>query len=268
MQEGNASCTYAHDTSDMKNRCFGCGGNHMKRECPHQPKTGKTDPKKVSKVKATKEGEKGETVEKIAKEQPTSEEPSPGSSSPPTTTTSRMAGTPEKPLGRETTAELLSEATSLLKTLRSMKVLRVKELKPVGTDGLAPVGLLDGGATNGLRRAHEQELERMYPVRVELASGSTTLFRVDDHKTLLSKDHVEVIVPLHRLVGLVKINHPDHGRIDCALRGGCPVLPEARRWNCSAPWRRQIGGRSSLMMKYDHGGYQDFLRSLRRCGSS
>ena len=232
------SCTYAHDTSDMKNRCFGCGGNHMKRECPHQPKTGKTDPKRVSKVKATKEGEKGEIVEKIAKEQPTSEEPSPGSSPPPTTTTSRMAGTPEKPLGRETTAELLSEATSLLKTLRSMKVLRVKELKPVGTDGLAPVGLLDGGATNGLRRAHEQELERMYRVRVELASGSATLFRVDDHKTLLSKNHVEVIVPLHRLVGLgyrlqwtaagVKINHPVHGRIDCALRGGCPVLPEAK----------------------------------------
>ena len=232
-----ASCTYAHDTSDMKNRCFGCGGNHMKRECPHQPKTGKTDPKKVSKVKATKEGEKGETVEKIAKEQPASEEPSPGSSPPPTTTTSRMAETPDKPL-----------ATSLLKTLRSLKVLRVKELKPVSTDGLAPVGLLDGGATNGLRRAHQQELEKMYPVRVELASGSTTLFRVDDHKTLLSKDHVEVIVPLHRLVGLgyrlqwtaagVKINHPDHGRIDCALRGGCPVLPrgeiftddEVRSW--------------------------------------
>ena len=114
-----------------------------------------------------------------------------------------------------------------------MKVLRVKELKPVGTDGLVPVRLLDGGATNGLRRAHQQELEKMYPVRVELASGSTTLFR-----TLLSKDHVEVIVPLHRLVGLgyrlqwtaagVKINHPDHGRIDCALRGGCPVLPEAK----------------------------------------
>ena len=69
-----ASCTYVHDTSDMKNRCFGCGGNHMKRECPHQPKTGKPDPKKVSKVKATKEGEKGETVEK----QPAKEEPSRG----------------------------------------------------------------------------------------------------------------------------------------------------------------------------------------------
>ena len=188
-----------------------------------------------------------------------------------------MAETPDKPLGRESTAELLSEATSLLKTLRSMKVLRVKELKPVGTDGLAPVGLLDGGATNGLRRAHQQELEKMYPVRVELASGSTTLFRVDDHKTLLSKDHVEVIVPLHRLVGLgyrlqwtaagVKINQIMAG-LTARFVEDVRFYLKPRRWNCSASWRRQIGGRSSLMMKFDHGGHRDSLRSLQRCGSS
>ena len=176
----------------------------MKRECPHQPKTVKTDQKKVSKVKAAKEGDRVETAEKITKELPGNEEPVGGPSPSPTTTT----------LGREATAELLSEATSLLKTLRSMKVLRVKELKPVGTDGLGPVGLLDGGATNGLRRAHQQELERMYPVRVELASGSTTLFRVDDHKTLLSKDHVEVICPAPSIGGLGVSTSVDVGRCE------------------------------------------------------
>lgn len=61
----------------------------------------------------------------------------------------------------------------------------------------------------------------MYPVRVELASGSEQ-FRVEDHKTLLSCERVEVIVPLHRLVALgyrvqwtaagVKISHPEHSR--------------------------------------------------------
>ncbi|CAK9084384.1 ELMO domain-containing protein C [Durusdinium trenchii] len=59
---------------------------------------------------------------------------------------------------------------------------------------------------------------------------------VEEHNTLLTKDNVEVIVPLHRLVKLgyrlqwtsagVKITHPQSGRIECALRGGCPVLSE------------------------------------------
>ena len=77
-------------------------------------------------------------------------------------------------------------------------------------------------------------MTRLVPVTVELASGSTTLFRVKD--TLLTRDNVEVIVPLHRLVKLgcrlqwtsagVKITHPQSGKIECRLRGGCPVLPE------------------------------------------
>ncbi|CAK9098996.1 Retrovirus-related Pol polyprotein from transposon TNT 1-94, partial [Durusdinium trenchii] len=94
--------------------------------------------------------------------------------------------------------------------MMSMKMLRVKELKhKFGTDEEA-VGLLDG--------------------------GSATLYKVNEHRTLLSKEKVEVIVPLHRLVGLgyrlnwskggVKISHPEYGRIECTLRGGCPVLPE------------------------------------------
>ncbi|CAK8998127.1 unnamed protein product, partial [Durusdinium trenchii] len=64
------------------------------------------------------------------------------------------------------------------------------------------VALLDGGATNGLRRARPHEMNRLVPVTVELASGSTTLFRVKEHSTLLTKEQVEVIVPLHRLVKL------------------------------------------------------------------
>ena len=51
-----------------------------------------------------------------------------------------------------------------MKTLRSVKVLRMKELKhKVDTRGGA-VGLLDGGATNGLREALPREIPRLEPV--------------------------------------------------------------------------------------------------------
>ena len=59
-----ASCTFLHDTSDMKGKCFNCGSSgHVKRECPHKSagsaettstssSTTTPDGKKVSKVKA------------------------------------------------------------------------------------------------------------------------------------------------------------------------------------------------------------------------
>ena len=62
---------------------------------------------------------------------------------------------------------------------------------------------------------------------MELASGSTTLCKVSEHRTLLSKEPVEVIVPLHRLVALgyrlnwssagVSITHPEYGKIERTL---------------------------------------------------
>ena len=223
------SCTYIHETADMKGPGFGCGGLHMKKGT-------KPNYKKVSKVKTAKAGEKLEAGETVTKEAAEGDEPSAGSGSSPTSASVRSVDSPEKTASKDATAELLTEATSLLKTLRSMKVLRVKELRQQEGNGSGAVGLLDGGATNGLRRAHPHEVSQMFPVRVELASGSTTLFRVEHHKTLLTHDHVEVIVPLHRLVTLgyklqwtaagVKITHPEHARIQCTMRAGCPVLPE------------------------------------------
>ena len=60
----------------------------------------------------------------------------------------------------------------------------------------------------------------------------------------------------------MKINHLDHGRIDCAPRGGCPVLPEAKALELL-----------SVMEKADRGelftdGHRGSLRSLQRFGSS
>ena len=99
------------------------------------------------------------------------------------------------------------------------------------------MALLDGGATHGLREATAEERNRLIPVEVELAAGSATLYRVENHRTLLSLTPVEAIVPLHRIVEMgyridwnrkgCRIFHRHRGVIECSLRSGCPVLPEA-----------------------------------------
>ena len=136
----------------------------MKKDCPHGLKSEKGDVKKVSKVKAAKEQEKPEQGEKGVKDTTGGEESAKELGSPPTTSASSYRESPPRQSGTEAAAELLTEATSLLKTLRSVKVLRMKELKhKVDTRGGA-VGLLDGGATNGLREALPREIPRLEPV--------------------------------------------------------------------------------------------------------
>ena len=61
-------------------------------------------------------------------------------------------------------------------------------------------------------------------------------FKHPKHKTLLSVEPVEVLVPLHRVVSLgyhidwtsrgCRIAHKARGPVECRLRGGCPALPE------------------------------------------
>ena len=94
----------------------------------------------------------------------------------------------------------LPEATVLLKTLRSMKSVKVKQVNYEPRGAHQAVALLDGGATHGLRTAEAWERGELEPVQVELASGSTWLYRHKNHRTLLSLEEVEPIVPLHRLV--------------------------------------------------------------------
>ena len=47
---------------------------------------------------------------------------------------------------------------------------------------------------------HMEELESAEPVQVELACGSTMLWKKPGSMTLLSKDEVEPIIPLRMLV--------------------------------------------------------------------
>ena len=124
-----------------------------------------------------------------------------------------------------------------MKSLRSMKALQAKYLASRGEDDHlyhAGVALLDGGATHALRRGSAEELANAEPVQVELAHGSTMLWKRKGSMTLLSREEVEPIIPLRMLVengymlkwsaASCEISHPDHGKIRCWRRSGCPVM--------------------------------------------
>ena len=112
-------------------------------------------------------------------------------------------GQPGQANGGSTSAEsattLLSEATVLLKSLKSLKAMKLKQINADATTSCRPMALLDGGATHGLRMAYASEINQLEQLGVELASGTAFLYRHPAHKTLLRKTPIEPIVPLHHL---------------------------------------------------------------------
>ena len=140
------------------------------------------------------------------------------------------AGEPENP---EKVSNLVGEVQTLLKTLKpAAKTVKVKRVLP--SEG--PTGLLDGGATNALRRGSPKELAESDDVLVELAHGSVELKQYPLTGTILTKYSVEPLVPLRGLIELgfvikwgaqgCEIKHPSKGTIQCWLRNGCPVVSE------------------------------------------
>ena len=181
-------CTYLHDATDMKGQCFGCGStSHVKKECPvKRPGDQNPNTEKVKKIqkpkiaceKADKKGDKpvpapSTTTTTDAKEDgkaKVSAEPVQGRGDQPEVT----QGTPIS-----ATEELLKEAL-LLKSLKSQSLKAIR-LKSVGEGIYGAPGefaLLDGGATNALRKARPEEMQKLVPTTVELAHGTTTLYRV------------------------------------------------------------------------------------------
>ena len=242
-------CKFGHTKLEPQSeRCFNCSAlGHSKRDCPHK------NPQNVSKG----EGSKGDGFRRMAKTQKstgkgnsgktgkgTGEEPQNDKASPDldgenkgnsenqgsnkTGETSRG----EKPNADEVSG-LLSEAATLLKTLKPVtKAVKIKRVIPLE----GPTGLLDGGATNALRRGTPQELESSDQVTVELAHGSIQLKQHPLTGTILTDHQVEPIVPLQGLIELgftirwnsqgCEIKHPSRGTINCWLRNGCPVVSE------------------------------------------
>ena len=161
--------------------------------------------------------------------------------------TSSIAATADVPLGSETAyrpsagetenlekvSNLVGEVQTLLKTLKPV-ARAVKGKRALPSDG--PTGLLDGGATNALRRESPKELAESDDVLVELAHGSVELKQHPLTGTILTEHAVEPIVPLRGLIELgfvikwgaqgCEIKHPSKGTIQCWLRNGCPVVSE------------------------------------------
>ena len=246
-------CMYQHDMEGMRGRCWSCGGsNHLKKDCPYKSVSngsggGDTKtPRRVSKIKEKMTPEKsspgaaqGEKVAKVVAQDGLKEKSTDGGEAVKEPVKVSVPVTPpevqEAPKG--SAAELLKEATGLLKSLKSVKSIKLKQVVLDESLNGGQWALLDGGATHALRRARGDELEGLIAVEVELASGSATLYRSRDHHTLLSLHEVEPILPLHLLVSKgyrvvwktdgCRISHPSYGQVNCSMRQGCPVMPRA-----------------------------------------
>ena len=253
-----ALCTFLHETSGMKGRCFNCGSSsHLRRECTAKTSSTSTSTpaqqgaptgdgsqqKKVSKVKAaskpvakdppgdTQKGKAANGGEMKPKEVVN------GLSGATSEGTQGSESSTTEPMGEPSTeaaAELMREATSLLKSIRSLKAVRMKSVGEGNFGGPGEHALLDGGATHGLRQAKPEEEPDLIATKVELACGSTVLYKHPKHQTLLSKEPVEPIIPLAWLVAAdyritwrrdsIVIHHQMRRTMKCSLRGGCPVM--------------------------------------------
>ena len=234
-----SNCTFGHDTTEMKGRCFACGSSgHMKKDCPPMQKKGLAPIPAEKKVAKVKNGSKPKLEQDEKSEKPKAdlqkEENVKSSEEPATSATS----TTEEPETEDQVQTLLRKATGILKGLRTlktsqMKTMRLKQIAHVapGRDAWA---LIDGGATHALRTAKPHEIADAEKVQVELASGSVWLMRHPSHRTLLSAEEIEPILPVHMLLERgYKLDwqrhhcifrHPVKEDLSCALRGGCPVM--------------------------------------------
>ncbi|CAL1162674.1 unnamed protein product [Cladocopium goreaui] len=223
-------CGFAHawGTLEKSSRCLLCSSTgHRKRDCPTaKPKDGngwtQKGDRKVAKVlnkkgeKSTeKESQKESTVVKEAAE----ENPQPEK---------RSEGSQPKQEG-----DLVQNLNGLVKSMTSIKSVFIKTVKMDKECG-GEYALLDGGATHALRQAKSSEVPHLWPVQVEMAMGSVTLYRCAAHNTLLALNNVEPIIPLRLLVDhgfkidwqkdRCDISHPKHGNLQCVRRQGCPVM--------------------------------------------
>ena len=145
--------------------------------------------------------------------------------------------------GGSKTAELLYEATQLLKTLRVPPTNpRLKVMQLAGWENVENAFiLLDSGATHGLRPAvDDDEWTKAERTTVQLADGSTEMFRLKHGtKILLSEPGrtTACIVPMGGLADLdftlewsgdvCRLRDDENREIPVEVRNGCPMVSNA-----------------------------------------
>ena len=232
-------CKFVHEELGDKNvRCWTCSSTqHRKAECPHRSQDGGPKGKGQGKAKGGAKGKeaKGSPGEGQGRQTPKESAPEAERRS-----EVKEGAAVRKVENQEAVstneAALLSEAASLLRSLRvqepAMKVCRVQRLA-AATNGMT---LLDGGATHCLRqRETEEEWSRAVEVRVQLAQGEAKLRQDPITGTLLTLEPTQAIVPLGKVVNLgysvrwnrtdCTVEHPSHGKVPVQLAQGCPVVP-------------------------------------------
>ena len=238
-------CGFQHDWAGLNKtgRCFACSGlGHSKKDCPTKvPKGPKAAKLKNAGVEGTTSSSSSAAPQRTPPPPaaPGHAEDAPRDGSAGGWGEKQEAEKPQSASLEDPTVELMKEAAGLLKSLRSIRALQMKyHVASVGShqgeSGEEEVALLDGGATHALRQARAHEKEKLWEVEVELALGSAKLYRHDGTTALLTLEPVEPIIPLRMLIeggfsiawgarGCV-IEHPVHGKLQCWLRHGCPVM--------------------------------------------
>ena len=241
---------YSWDGIEKRGKCWACSSDqHMRNECPYKKKDAGSSPQKMAKVtgpklkptksgKETKEG--GDGGDAISSTSST-----PGTlptSSSTATSKDEKTKTPiieELPVTSSTSTSLVNDITGLVKSLQSLKAVQLRYADACGGEKGGreeKVALIDGGATHPLRQGSELEIQEAEPVQVELAHGSTTLYRKRGCSTLLSREKIETIIPVRLLIDLgykiiwnsggCTIRHPTKGALRCWRRQGCPIMDE------------------------------------------
>eukprot|EP00438_Fugacium_kawagutii_P036614 Skav217824 [mRNA] locus=scaffold889:271892:280114:- [translate_table: standard] len=261
------NCRWSHSwdgVPDRGSRCWTCGSTqHRKNECPVRGSTGKNKSGDVA--NATGGGHGGGGGKSSS-----SSGKSPGQTS--STTASTSKPTPDKPKVQEmqtetseenhnkgntevkggggdagatkpdSTAELLQEATQLLKSLRGPTTPKVQTIRLAQLDS-AEQGwmLVDSGATHALRPAKDlQEWEESTPTSVSLAEGNTMKFRLKKGTKVLLSDPEEQestwILPVGGLAEIgfgvqwaenqCSIVDKDGNNVQVQLHNGCPMIQE------------------------------------------
>ena len=248
-------CKFLHSWDGMqrKGKCWNCSAEgHMKPDCPYlkskdaSPSAG-NGKDKVAKVKGPKSGEKDGGTPKVNEGgNPTSSRSSTfGTLS--TSASTSSSPTEEKPktviiedVTETASTNLMSDISGLVKSLQSLKAVQLRYVDAGGGEDPhyeGRVALLDGGATHALRQGDCSELKGAEAVTVELACGTTTLYRKKGCSTLLSKEKIETILPMRLLIDHgykvvwsangCTITHPAKGPLRCWRRQGCPVMKES-----------------------------------------